>query len=262
MQIARTASSNPPLNCTRTSDRVLLHIAIQGPRSEFELTGAKNWWIVKSWQGTETFWSYKLQFQNKLSRMRIKAAKIQIKCVLKVKWLKIDGCMHLLLKIDGCSCNLCTCYYDGPEIQNKNQELGLHCCKKVVETCPYSWSIRLYHFLSSCQIFHHFDFFSVSVIVLFSSVNNMKFVFESLKVVICIKEVFTRHLCSLLEIMSLKKVVTQQVIENRLTLLNYVILGSIFDDFLKLLYGLKCNLNTISSKNIDVKMIATDLKAE
>ena len=41
-----------------------------------------------------------------------------------------------------------------------------------------------------------------------------------------------------------------------------MILGSIFDDFLKLLYGLKCNLNTISSKNIDVKMIATDLKAE
>jgi len=44
--------------------------------------------------------------------------------------------------------------------------------------------------------------------------------------------------------------------------LNYVILRSIFDDFLKLLYGQKCNLNTISSKNIDVKMITTGLKAE
>jgi hypothetical protein len=41
-----------------------------------------------------------------------------------------------------------------------------------------------------------------------------------------------------------------------------MILGSIFDDFLKLLYGLKCNFNTISSKTIDVKMMATDLKAE
>ena len=41
-----------------------------------------------------------------------------------------------------------------------------------------------------------------------------------------------------------------------------MILGLIFDDFLKLFYGLKCNFKTISSKNIDVKMMATDLKTE
>ena len=46
--------------------------------------------------------------------MRIKSEKIQRKCVLKVKWLKIDGCMHPLLKIEGCSCTLCTRYYEGP----------------------------------------------------------------------------------------------------------------------------------------------------
>ena len=44
--------------------------------------------------------------------MRIKSAKVQRKCALKVKWLKIDGCMHPLLKIEGCSCTLCTRYYE------------------------------------------------------------------------------------------------------------------------------------------------------
>ena len=45
--------------------------------------------------------------------MRIKSEKNQKKCILKLKWLKIDGCMHPLLKIDGCSCTLCTRYYEG-----------------------------------------------------------------------------------------------------------------------------------------------------
>ena len=46
--------------------------------------------------------------------MRIKSEKNQKKCILKLKWLKIDGCMHPLLKIDGCNCTLCTRYYKGP----------------------------------------------------------------------------------------------------------------------------------------------------
>ena len=46
--------------------------------------------------------------------MRIKSAKVQKKCIVRLKWLKIDGCMHPLLKIDGCSCTLCTRYYEGP----------------------------------------------------------------------------------------------------------------------------------------------------
>ena len=45
-------------------------------------------------------------------RMRIKSAKVQKKCFLRLKWLKIDGCMHPLLKIDGCSC---TRYYEGAD---------------------------------------------------------------------------------------------------------------------------------------------------
>ena len=45
--------------------------------------------------------------------MRIKSAKVQRKCVLKVEWLKIDGCMHPLLKIEGCSCTL---YYEDPDV--------------------------------------------------------------------------------------------------------------------------------------------------
>ena len=51
--------------------------------------------------------------------MRIKSEKNQKKCILKLKWLKIDGCMHPLLKIDGCSCTLCTRYYEGPVQFNK-----------------------------------------------------------------------------------------------------------------------------------------------
>ena len=38
-----------------------------------------------------------------------------------LKRLKIDGCMHPLLKIDGCSCTLCTRYYEGPEINTSYQ---------------------------------------------------------------------------------------------------------------------------------------------
>ena len=47
--------------------------------------------------------------------MRINSAKVQKKCFLRLKWLKIDGCMHPLLKIDGCSCTLCNRYYEGPD---------------------------------------------------------------------------------------------------------------------------------------------------
>ena len=61
--------------------------------------------------------------------------------------------------------------------------------------------------------------------------------------------------------MSLKKVAKQQVIESRLTLLNYRISESIFGHFLELLYGLKYNVKIISSKNSDVKMMVTDLQA-
>ena len=34
--------------------------------------------------------------------------------ILRLEWLKIDGCMHPLLKIDGCSCTLCTRSNQGP----------------------------------------------------------------------------------------------------------------------------------------------------
>ena len=51
--------------------------------------------------------------------MRIKSAKIKRNCLSKVKWLKIDGCMHPLLKIKGCSCTLCNCYYEGPAMHLK-----------------------------------------------------------------------------------------------------------------------------------------------
>ena len=60
--------------------------------------------------------------------------------------------------------------------------------------------------------------------------------------------------------MSLKKVVALKVIENRLTMLNFLILEWIFGDFLKLLYELKYHINIIASKNSDVKMIAVDFQ--
>ena len=40
--------------------------------------------------------------------------KVHIKTKEYGKCLKIDGCMHPLLKIDGCSFTLCTRYYEGP----------------------------------------------------------------------------------------------------------------------------------------------------
>ena len=40
-------------------------------------------------------------------------------CILRLKWLKIDGCMHPQLKINGCSCALCTCYYEDPTLFSK-----------------------------------------------------------------------------------------------------------------------------------------------
>ena len=61
--------------------------------------------------------------------------------------------------------------------------------------------------------------------------------------------------------MSLKKVDTIKVIENRLTMLNFLILKSIFVDYLKLLYGLKHNLHIISRKKIEFEIIETDLQA-
>ena len=38
-------------------DRLWLVMTEQGPRSEFQLTGAKNWWLVNGGQTKETFWS-------------------------------------------------------------------------------------------------------------------------------------------------------------------------------------------------------------
>ena len=51
-----------------------------------------------------------------LQKMRMKKSseKSSEKEHIKTKMAKIDGCMHMLLKIGGCSCNLCTCYYEGP----------------------------------------------------------------------------------------------------------------------------------------------------
>ena len=51
------------------------HHAIQGPRNDFELTGAKNWWLVNSGQEKETFWSH---LHYKLLRRRTKSAKVHI----------------------------------------------------------------------------------------------------------------------------------------------------------------------------------------
>ena len=44
------------------------------------------------------------------------SGKFEKKYTSRLKWLKIDGCMHPLLKIDWCSCTLCTRYFKGPVI--------------------------------------------------------------------------------------------------------------------------------------------------
>ena len=44
-------------------------------------------------------------------------------------------------------------------------------------------------------------------------------------------------------------------------MLNFLILKSIFVDYLKLLYGLKHNLHIISRKKIEFEIIETDLQA-
>ena len=66
--------------------------------------------------------------------MKIKSSKVQRKCVFKVKWLKIDGCMHPLLKIDGCSC---THYYEGP---------AMYCLTSTFRLVP-KYELRLSNFV-------------------------------------------------------------------------------------------------------------------
>ena len=62
---------------------------MQGPRSEFQLTGAKNWWLLNSGQTKEIFWSYKLHFHNKFLRMKDKVRKKSEKVPIKTEMAEI-----------------------------------------------------------------------------------------------------------------------------------------------------------------------------
>ena len=68
--------------------------------------------VSKKWGRERDILVIKVTFLQKILRIRIQSAKVKKKYVIRLKWVKFDSCMHLLIKIDGYT--LCTNYYEDP----------------------------------------------------------------------------------------------------------------------------------------------------
>ena len=78
------------------------------------------WWRIYSWAG-----------------------KIRQKNLKEVSGLKIDGCSHLLPKIDGCSCNRQTSSNQGPEILFQSQQLVYKTYDFLLESFKFNVKSKL-----------------------------------------------------------------------------------------------------------------------